>query len=125
MQLHIATYLQEKMAYLSNDKPVEMTIWQLVRLAIFDNELWTDYATLVCSHACDILSLNCLLVILLCYSTVCRCLLFVSLFRNTRFISQCDVCLTKDLITSTGYGPSSRFHCVNKETNFVAVCSGL
>ena len=39
-------------------RSVEMTIWQLVRLAIFDNELWTDYATLVCSHACDILSLN-------------------------------------------------------------------
>ena len=59
---------------------------------IFDNELWTDYATLVCSHACDILSLNCLLVILFCSSSVCRCLLFVSLFRNTRFISQCGVC---------------------------------
>ena len=24
-------------------RSVEMTIWQLVRLAIFDNELWTDY----------------------------------------------------------------------------------
>ena len=79
-----------------------MTIWQPVRLAIFDNELWTDYATLVCSHACDILSLNCLLVILFCSSAVCRCLLFVSQFRNTRFISQCGVCVTADLITSTG-----------------------
>ena len=78
-----------------------MTIWQLVRLAIFDNELWTDYTTLVCSHACDILSLNCVLVILFCSSAKCRCLLFVSLFRNTRFISQCDVCVTKYLINST------------------------
>ena len=68
-------------------KLVEMTIWQLVRLAIFDNELWTDYATLVCIHACDILSLNCVLVIMLCSSAVCRGVLFVSLFRNTRFIS--------------------------------------
>ena len=68
-------------------RSVELTIWQLVRLAIFDNELWTDYATIVCSHACDILSLNCVLVILFCSSAVCRCLLFVSLFRNTRFIS--------------------------------------
>ena len=93
---------------------VEMTIWQPVRLAIFDNELWTDYATIVCSHACDILLLNCVLVFLFCSSAVCRCLLFVSQFRNTRFISQCGVCVSTDLITSTDYGPSSRFHCVNK-----------
>ena len=78
-------------------RSVQMTLWQQVRLAIFDNELWTDYATLVCSHACDILSLNCLLVILFCSTAACRSMCaVVSLFGNTRFVSQCGVCVTTD-----------------------------
>ena len=71
-----------------------MTIWQLVRLAIVDNELWTDYATLVCIHACDILSLNCLFVIVFCSTASVQMFAVVSLvFNNTFYVPQCGVCV--------------------------------